>query len=152
MWAWGPALMLPAAQPPAGHDNSLAIRLGRATLRAGLKPVCSLLQNFLKMGINLQLLACPASHSTRAAQAMVSMHLWSVLRLHCRAGVAWQGVCRRHSLLLTGCQPGRAPPQGSSPESVEQRCSSGQHLRLTAFCSLRTERVQRCAHCCYLCH
>ena len=34
VWPWGPALMLPAAQPPACHDSSLAVCLGRATLRA----------------------------------------------------------------------------------------------------------------------
>ncbi len=36
--------MLPAAQPPACHDGSLAICLGMATLRAELEPACSLLQ------------------------------------------------------------------------------------------------------------
>ena len=85
-WTWGTALKLPAAQPPACHDSSLAICLGRATLRAGLKPAA----NFLEDGQQVE--GC--SH-VRPATTCVLRRQWCPFTCGvcccCTAGPGWHG-------------------------------------------------------------
>ena len=132
VWTWEPALMLPAAQPPAGHDNSLAIRLGRATLRAGLKPVCSLLQrslpgatkratrasptafNFREPAASSYLLA--PSGQTRQHSLEVASHTFS--RLSVLHGAQWSSQCIFDALMVKLGHNLRAAPLSRLPVHV----------------------------------
>ena len=120
--------MLPAAPPPACHDCSLAIRLGVATLRAGLKPVCSLLQKSPTLGITKRDIrasqtaldskkaATPApSGPTRQRLDEVAGHTFS--RLSVLHGVQWRSQCNFDILVEQGHNL-RAAPMSCLPMHV----------------------------------
>ena len=126
VWTWGPSLMLPAAQPPAFHDRSLATCLGEATPRAGLKPVCSLLQSSLpsitkrittafQTAFNVKKAATRAlSEQTRQRSHEVASRTTS--RPSVLHGVQWGPRCIFDALMV------KAGPQ---PEGCSMSCLPG---------------------------
>ena len=129
--------MLPAAQPPACHDGSLAICLGMATLRAELEPACSLLQ-YSSPGTTKRATRASQTASTFKRAATPAPSGRTTQRLHEVAS---------HSMLKAVCMAGR--PLALTVHLVAQAVSC--HVGSLAIClgmaTLRAE-LKLLALCC----
>ena len=127
--------MLPAAQPPACHDGSLAICLGMATLRAELEPACSLLQ-YSSPGTTKRATRASQTASTFKRAATPAPSGRTTQRTHEVAS---------HSMLKAVCMAGR--PMALTVHLVAQAvsCHDGSLAICLGMATLRAELEPACS-------